>query len=107
MSAVTAIKVTTKLTDSEFDQLFREHHEMVYRTAYSITRNAEDAEDVLQTIFLSLVRREFPPDLTKNPKAYFYRAAFNRALDIARSRQREARLSDAARPSDFASWNEA
>jgi RNA polymerase sigma-70 factor (ECF subfamily) len=89
MSAVTAFKVKSPLTDSEFDQLFREHYQLVYRTAFSVTRSAEDAEDVLQTIFLGLIRREFPPDLKKSPKAYLYRAAFNRALDIVRARRHD------------------
>src|SRR5262249_2640169 len=75
--------------ESEFDQLFREHYQLVYRTAFSVTRSEEDAEDVLQTIFLSLLRREFPPDLKKSPKAYFYRAAFNRSLDVVRARRRK------------------
>jgi RNA polymerase sigma-70 factor (ECF subfamily) len=95
MSAVTAFKVKQPLTDSDFDQLFREHYQLVYRTAFSVTRNAEDAEDVLQNIFLSLMRREFPPDLKKNPKAYLYRAAFNRSLDILRARRQDDRPVDA------------
>src|SRR3954469_10539584 len=89
MSVVTAFRVKKPLTDSEFDQLFREHYQLVYRTAFSVTRSTQDAEDVLQTIFLSLIRREFPPDLRKSPKAYLYRAAFNRALDIVRARRQD------------------
>src|SRR5689334_9905466 len=88
MSSATAFKVKSPFTDSEFDQLFREHYPMVYRTAFSVTCSTEDAEDVLQTIFLGLLRREFPPDLKTNPKAYLYRAAFNRSLDIVRARRR-------------------
>jgi RNA polymerase sigma-70 factor (ECF subfamily) len=97
MSAVTAVKVTGQLTDSEFDQLFRDHYQLVYRTAFSVTRSAEDAEDVLQTIFLKLIRRQFPPDLKKNPKAYLYRAAFNGALDIVRARPRDLFPTDSER----------
>ena len=79
----------------ELEQIFREHYQLVYRTAYRVTGSAEDAEDVLQTIFLRLLRREFPPDLKKNPKAYLYRAAVNSSLDTIRSRQRRA-LTDVA-----------
>jgi len=89
MSVPTALNVKSPLTDSEFDQLFREHYQLVYRTAFSVTRRAEDAEDVLQTVFLRLVRRELPADLKKNPKAYLYRAAFNHAVDILRARPRD------------------
>jgi RNA polymerase sigma-70 factor (ECF subfamily) len=97
MSAATALEVTRKLTDSEFDQLFREHYQLVYRTAFGVTHSAEDSEDVLQTIFLGLVRREFRHDLKKNPKAYLYRAAFNRALDIVRARPKDVFPADAER----------
>ena len=41
---------------NDFEALFREHYALVYRTAYSVTGNRQDAEDVLQTIFLRLLR---------------------------------------------------
>src|SRR5262245_1704614 len=97
MATATAFKVESPLTDSEFDQLFRAHYPMVYRTAFSVTRSAEDAEDVLQTVFLRLLGREFPAELKKNAKSYLYRAAFNASLDILRSRRRSAVLSDGRR----------
>src|SRR5262245_53349918 len=97
MSSITAFEVKTRLTDSEFDQLFREHHALVYRTAFSVTRSAEDAEDVLQNVFLKLIRREFPTDLNKNPKGYFYRAALNSSLDLVRTRQRYILTGEAER----------
>ena len=49
---------------------------------------SQDAEDVLQTIFLRLLRRELPPDLNRNPKAYLYRAAVNLSLDVIEARRR-------------------
>ena len=52
------------------EEIFREHHQLVYRTACVITGSPDDAEDVLQTIFLRLLARGVPPDL-KDPKAYF------------------------------------
>jgi len=41
----------------QFERVFRTHHGLVFRTAYRITGNAADAEDVLQTVFLRLFRR--------------------------------------------------
>ena len=32
----------------EFEDIFREHHQLVYRTACVMTGRPEDAEDVLQ-----------------------------------------------------------
>jgi RNA polymerase sigma-70 factor (ECF subfamily) len=87
-SATAVLNDNEKPLDPEFEKVFREFHEFVYRTAYGVTGRAEDAEDVVQTVFLRLLRQEVPPDLQKNPKAYFYRAAFNTALTVLRSRRR-------------------
>ena len=63
---------------------------MLYRTAYGMLGNRSDAEDVLQTVFLRLLRRALPPDLITNPPGYLYRAAVNASLNVIRSRKRYA-----------------
>src|SRR6188474_2823468 len=74
----------------EFEDVFEEHYSLVYRTAYGITGRVEDAEDVVQTVFLRLLQRGTPPELLKNPAGYLYRAAVNVALTTVQSRQRRA-----------------
>ena len=87
MSIIT-MSATGSTSAQEFDEVFSTHATLVYRTAYGVTGSHEDAEDVLQTVFLRLIRREFPPDLQNNPKAYLYRAAVNLSLDTIRLRRR-------------------
>jgi RNA polymerase sigma-70 factor (ECF subfamily) len=70
------------------EAIFREHHGAVYRAAYRITGNAADAEDVLQTVFTRLLRREEQPDLSNSAGSYLHRAAVNAALDLMRRRKR-------------------
>jgi len=60
---------------------------MVFRTAYRITGNAADAEDVLQTVFLRLLRRTSDSDAMEKEGSYLRRAAVNASLDVIRSRQ--------------------
>jgi RNA polymerase sigma-70 factor (ECF subfamily) len=76
----------------EVELLFRQHHDQIYRTAYRVTGSSADAEDVLQTVFLRLVRRdnrkEGPVDLSPSPGSYLHRAAVNASLDLIRSRTR-------------------
>jgi RNA polymerase sigma-70 factor (ECF subfamily) len=72
----------------EFEQIFREHCQFVYRTAYSVTGNHADAEDVLQAIFLKLMQLEMSARFWKEPKAYLYRAAVNLGLNCVRLRKR-------------------
>lgn len=67
--------------------MFRSHHGLVFRTAYRITGNAADAEDVLQTVFLRLVRRTSQSDAMEKEESYLRRAAINASLDVIRSRQ--------------------
>jgi len=71
----------------ELDRAFRAHHGLVFRTAYRITGNSADAEDVLQTVFLRLLRRTEDADAMENEESYLRRAAINAALDVLRSRQ--------------------
>lgn len=93
MSTVTMSKPTADHV-RDFEELFRQHSLLVYRTACVVTGSPEDAEDVLQTIFLRLMRRSAPPDVRKNPKGYFYRAAVHLSLDIIRARRREVLTAD-------------
>jgi RNA polymerase sigma-70 factor (ECF subfamily) len=95
MSNVTVADATGNTSSPEFDDLFREHHRLIYRTAFGITGSSEDAEDVLQSIFLQLIGREFPPDLRKNPRAYLYRAAVNASLNSIRSKRQHVQIVDA------------
>ena len=67
------------------DDIFDAHHGLVFRTAYRITGNAADAEDVLQTVFLRLGRRNPAAGALENPERYLRRAAINVALDLVRS----------------------
>lgn len=68
--------------------LFQEHHERVFRAAYRVTGNASDAEDVLQTVFLRLARREGDLRIGDTSAGYFHRAAVNAGLDLLRARRR-------------------
>jgi RNA polymerase sigma-70 factor (ECF subfamily) len=75
-------------TALELEDLFQAHHGRVFRTAQRITGSAADAEDVLQTVFLRLVKGQEDYDLSRNPEAYLSRAAINASLYLLRSRTR-------------------
>lgn len=78
---------TVPRTDAAVAALFEMHHERVYRVARRITGRAEDAEDVLQTVFLRLVRREEPVPAADDAASYLHRAASNAAVDLLRRRK--------------------
>ena len=89
MSPARAMKQDTAAAPpDDLARFFEEHSDAIFRTAYRVTGRAADAEDVLQTIFLRLLRREGNCALQPHPKAYLLRAAVNAALDIVRRRNR-------------------
>jgi len=65
---------------------------MVFRTAYRITGNVADAEDVLQTVFLRMARRDDSADAVERPENYLRRAAVHAALDLVRARRSSAEI---------------
>ena len=73
--------------DTSVAALFTQHHERVFRVARRITGNASDAEDVLQTVFLRIMRREEPPLRADDAGNYLHRAATNASLDLLRRRR--------------------
>jgi RNA polymerase sigma-70 factor (ECF subfamily) len=69
------------------EQVFLEHQRRIFRAAYRITGSAQDAEDVLQTVFLRLARKEGETPPVGNLPSYLYRSAVNAALDVLRDRR--------------------
>jgi RNA polymerase sigma-70 factor (ECF subfamily) len=86
-AAVKPLRLVTE-PPSELETLFQAHHDRVFRTAHRITGSPADAEDVLQTVFLRLVKGMETYDLSENPEAYLSRAAINASLDLMRGRIR-------------------
>ena len=77
----------------ELEELFLEHCQMLHRTAYAITGHRQDAEDVLQSIFVKLLQRGITPEVRQHPARYRHRAAVNLSLNVLRTRKRR-RLAD-------------
>ncbi len=72
----------------DYEEVFRQYHRLIVGTAFRVTGSSDDAEDVLQTVFMRLLRRWDQIDLSSNPGAYLRRAAVNASLDLLRSRTR-------------------
>src|SRR5262245_37031661 len=72
----------------ELEELFLEHCQMVHRTAYAITGHRQDAEDVLQSLFVKLLQRGVTPEVRQHPARYLHRAAVNLSLNVLRTRKR-------------------
>jgi len=96
-----ALEATVKIEErktvsADIERLFRDHHESILRAAYRITGDRMAAEDVLQALFVKLLRRDLSVDIKTSPALYLRRAAVNLALDQLRKRRRQVPLEDVA-----------
>ena len=67
-------------------QLFREHRNLVYRTALGITHDERAAEDILQECFVRLHRYADSVDPERPLKPWLYRVTVNLAYDWSKNR---------------------
>ena len=74
----------------EFRQRFMPHHQLLYRVAYHLTSNAQDAEDLLQDLYLKLwqKRDELPEEATRD--AYLATMMRNLFIDQRRLKRLDA-----------------
>ena len=74
----------------EFKQRFMSHHRLLYRVAYQLTGNAQDAEDLLQDLYLKLwqKRDDLPDEAMK--EAYLATMIRNLFIDQRRLKHVDA-----------------
>jgi RNA polymerase sigma-70 factor, ECF subfamily len=85
--SIAAVRTESHLP-GEIEDLFREHYQLLYRSAYGVTGNRQDAEDVLQSLFVKLLQNGLPTDLRQSPARYLHRATVNLSLNVLRTRKR-------------------
>ena len=78
-----ALLMTTTNEDA-LEAMVREHAGLVYRIAYSVSRNHHDAEDVTQETFVRVLRYRRKIEDVNQQKAWIARIAWHVALDQAK-----------------------
>lgn len=91
--------------DDEFIQkVIDQYSDMILRVSYQYVRNTQDAEDVMQEVFLGLLeylsRAEFHSD--EHMKAWLIRVAINKSKNVAKlnARRRKKEVSELMIPID-------
>jgi RNA polymerase sigma-70 factor (ECF subfamily) len=74
-----------------FRELYERYADVVFLTSLRVTGNAADAEDVLQTVFLRVLKQNHFA-VASSSEAYFRRAATNASIDILRRRSWQAEV---------------
>ena len=65
----------------EFEAVVRAHSHFVFRIAYSVLRNHQDAEDATQETFIRCLKWWKRLDPLRDPRAWLARTAWRVALD--------------------------
>jgi RNA polymerase sigma-70 factor (ECF subfamily) len=73
--------------EARFTEFVERQSRFVFKVAWAILRNAEDAEDIVQETFLKLYRTRSWEGI-RDERAFLARAAWRLAVDQARSRGR-------------------
>jgi RNA polymerase sigma-70 factor (ECF subfamily) len=73
-----------------FRVLVERHSRAIFRLAYRMTGNEQDAEDVVQETFLKAFRQIHRFELRSSFKTWLYRIAVNCSTDVLRQRPRMA-----------------
>ncbi|MBS6510759.1 MAG: RNA polymerase sigma factor [Clostridiales bacterium] len=68
-----------------FEQVFTRNIRSVYRACYLRLQHKQDAEDAAQAVFLSYLARKQPFENERHERAWFLKAAHDRAVDMQRS----------------------
>ena len=83
-----------KGSSEAFRTLVEQSSQKVVNTCYGFVKNASDAEDIAQEVFLEVYKsiRTFRSDADLN--TWLYRIAVNKSLDFLRKQKRKKRITD-------------
>ncbi|MDQ3112304.1 MAG: RNA polymerase sigma-70 factor [Bacteroidota bacterium] len=77
-----------------FEQLFHFYYAPLCRYAGGIVTETEDAEEIVQQVFLRIWERRKELNITVSFKAYLYRSVHNASLNHKQRRRKDVRLND-------------
>lgn len=92
LGAESEARPVADVTEDLLEAAVREHSQLVFRIAYVVLRNRQDAEDATQETFMRAVRYRRKLEGIRNAKSWFARIAWRVA--IGRHRERKISLSE-------------
>jgi len=81
-------------THSSVTALVHQYSATLYRVAYSVTRNAAEAEDVVQETFLRVLRHQEKLAELRDPRVWLVRITWNLVLDRKRRTKTRPEMQD-------------
>jgi RNA polymerase sigma-70 factor, ECF subfamily len=69
------------LSEETFEQVFKAHYPALHAYAHVILKDAESAEEIVQTVFLNLWEKRHSLQINISLKAYLYKAVYHQSLN--------------------------
>jgi RNA polymerase sigma-70 factor, ECF subfamily len=89
-----AVARTEDDTCASVTELVHQYSATLYRVAYSVTRNAAEAEDVVQETFLRVLRHQEKLHEVRDPRVWLVRITWNLVLDRKRRTKTKPEMQD-------------
>jgi len=67
--------------EKAFEKVFKAHFKALHAYALAIVKDAADAEEIVQTVFLKLWENRFTLKITSSVKAYLYKAVYHSSIN--------------------------
>ena len=80
----------------EFEHLFKDNYPHMYRMAFSMVENADDAKDAVHQVFTQIWRGK-PQVARESVRGYLLAATRNQCLHLLRTRQLQRQMEDELR----------
>lgn len=78
----------------DFEEIYNEYFDRVYYKILSTVKNAEDAEDIAQEVFISVYKNLKKFRSESNVYTWIYRIAINKTYDFFRKKKMDVELND-------------
>lgn len=80
--------------NQSMQELYEQYKALVYGVAFSILKNKEDSEDIVQTVFLKIFRLEKEKFPTKNVATWIYSVTKNETLNFLKNKKEEFNIDE-------------
>lgn len=78
-------------SEAALEQLYNHYADRVYNTLISYTKNEEDAEELLQDVFVTVFNTASSFQFNSSVSTWIYRIAVNKSLDFLRKKNSQKR----------------
>ncbi len=96
---LTGILASREPAEHDMESLVLEHSRLVFKIAYGAVRNVHDAEDIVQEVFLRVLRNQKPLAELLDQRAWLARITWNVVTDRRREHRPTEIFEDVGEPS--------